>query len=209
MPIERLTAKKTRIADLTEGRWVKNEGMNPNYIVTPAGQKIGRARIIATVVGKFIAEDGNFASVTLDDFSDTIRIKTFKTTKPLDSVEVGQLVETVGKVREWNDEIYVIPDIVRTLDNPNMELLRRLELIKLKNSAPEKDEKKEEKEDSREKEKLRSEILKTMEEAKDGITFTEIMKKLDQPEEKLESVVSELLSEGICYEPSPGKIKKI
>lgn len=210
MPVERQTARKVRISDLTGGQWVKNEGMVPSYVVTAGGQKVGRARLMGTIVSRFLAEDGNFASITLDDGTDTLRAKTFKTTKPLDSLEVGQLVDLVGKVREWNDEIYIIPEIVKKVDNPNMELLRRLEIMKLAKSAP-KEAKSESPgaQESDDRERLRQDILKVMEGAADGITFAGIMEKLKQPEDKLEPVVSELLSEGICYEPSPGRIKKI
>jgi len=209
MPIERQTAKKVRILDLMEGQWVKNEGMEPSFVVTKSGQKIGRAHIMATIVGKFVAEDGQFASITLDDATDTIRAKTFKTTKPIESFEIGQMVDVVGKVREWNDEIYIIPEIVQAVDNPNMELLRRLEIMKLAKNAPKEENKPADGEKTDEKDKIRKDALKAMEDAQDGISFSEILEKTGYPEEKLEPVVSELLAEGICYEPSPGKIKKI
>ncbi len=206
MPIQRQTAKKVRVLDLMKGEWVRKEGMEPSYVQTKSGDHVSRARILGTVVGKFQAEDGNFASVTLDDGTDTIRAKTFKTVKPLDTVNVGELVELIGKVREWNEEVYVIPELVRRVTDPNIELLRRLELLRLAKSKPVTEQ---QPKGPGEQEKLRNDMLKVIEEAKDGISYAEILEKLKVPEEKAEPVINELLAEGICYEPSPGKVKKI
>ncbi len=97
---KRQTAKKVKVASLTRGEWVKKEGMEPSFVVTPGGEQVSRARVMGTVVAKFVAEDENFASMTLDDFSDTIRAKAFKEVKPLDRAEVGDIVDLIGKVRE-------------------------------------------------------------------------------------------------------------
>ena len=212
MAMERMTARKVRISDLMSGRWVKREGMEPSFIVTNAGEKVSRARIMGTVVGNFMAEDGNFGSVTLDDGTDTIRAKTFKTLKPLDTLRIGENVEMVGKVREYNGEIYVIPEVVNALQDPNMELLRWLELARkqreLKGKPPEvlPDEAPGEKEDNSE---LRKEILSVIGSEPEGVEYSLILEKVKAPETKIESVLNEVLAEGICYEPTPGKVKKI
>src|SRR4030042_1159421 len=128
MPMERMTARKTSIADITNGRWVKNEGLEPSFVVSQSGEQISRARIMGTVVSKFVSEDENFASITIDDSTDTIRAKTFKTAKPLDVIQVGDIVDLIGKEREYNAEIYMMPEIVRKVTDPNVEVLRRAEL---------------------------------------------------------------------------------
>lgn len=200
--IERQTAKKTDIASLTKGTWVKKEGMEPSYIETGHGERVSRARILGTIVGKFVAEDGNFASVTLDDHTDTLRLKTFKTAKPLDSVEVGQIVDAIGKIREWNGEIYMIPEVVCPVD-PNMELLRKVEIAAKIKEMPSKEEVQEDKED------LRTKILNSIGKEKDGISYDALLKEAGADEEASEKVINDLLAEGVCYEPTPGKIKKI
>jgi RPA family protein len=203
MPIQRQTAKKIRVIDLSQGTWVRAEGMEPSYVETKAGDKVARARILGTLVNRFVAEDGNFASVTLDDGTDTIRAKTFKTTKPLESLNVGDMVDMIGKIREWNDEIYMIPEIVHTVADPNEELLRRLEL-----AANARDQAGAEPTLS-EKDSLRAKILKHIEGSADGVTYADILKNMGSPEDQVEAVINELLAEGVCYEPSPGKVKKI
>ena len=237
--IERQTAKKVRIWDVMNGSFVKREGFDPSFVRTQQGEEVSRARILGTVVSKFIAEDGNYASVTVDDGTDTIRLKVFKTTKPLDSLEIGDIVDIIGKVREYEGETYVIPEIVRKT-KPNFELLRRLELIykergigkakrlaeKKRGKKPEELKKelmekglktewieialgKEGEEEGKEKKVLKNDILKIIEDSKDGIVYSELMKKAKAEETEIESAIDELLNDGICYEPSPGKIRKI
>ena len=194
---------KVRVSDLTSGKWVKNEGMVASYVETKAGLKVSRARLLGTIVKMFMAEDGMFASATLDDGSDTIRAKTFKTVKPLDTLGIGDIVDLIGKVKEWNDEIYLIPEIVRKVE-PNMELLRRLEMLRKGKPAE-----KAEPEKGEDKEALRNEVMKIIESEKEGIGYADIISRVKAPEETLEAVINELLGEGVCYEPSPGKIRKI
>ncbi len=238
--IERQTARKVRIWDIMNGIFEKKEGFEPSFVRTQSSEEISRARILGTVVSKFVADDGNYASVTIDDGTDTIRLKVFKTTKPLDSIEIGEIVDVVGKVREYEGETYIIPEVARKIENPNFELLRRLELIhkereikkakdlveKNKGKTPEELEKeltekhgvekqfvdvflKGGEEEGKEKNLLKKEILKAIESSPDGIVYSELAKKVKAKETDLESAIDELLNDGICYEPSPGKIRKI
>ncbi len=236
--IERQTAKKVRIWDVMNGTFEKKEGFEPSFVKTQSGEEISRARILGTVVSIFIAEDGNYASVTIDDGTDTIRLKVFKTTKPLDSLETGDVVDVIGKVREYEGETYVIPEIARKTEDPNFELLRRLELVHKekgmkkakdfleKNRGKDREELKKEFEkeglekqwaetsltggkEGKEKSVLKREILQAIESSPDGIVYSELAKRVKAKETDLESAIDELLNDGICYEPSPGKIRKI
>ena len=217
MPIQRMTAKKVRVSDLVNGKWVKNEGMTPSFVVTPGGEEVARARIMGTIVSAFASEDENFASITIDDSTETIRAKTFKTTKPLDGHAVGNVVDVIGKVREYLGEIYIIPEIVIKVEDPNLELLRRLEVMKssgLKTVEAIGAEKRKPKGNGREEKKddrseLKRKVLKFIESGDDGVEYGKILEKVKGKEAEIESVVNEVLAEGICYEPTPGRIKKI
>jgi len=208
--IERQTAVKVFIKQLTDGKWVEKEGFEPSYVETHDKRQISRARILGTVVTKFVSDDSNFSSLTIDDTTDTIRIKTFKTVKPVMNIEIGDLVDVIGKVREFNGEIYIIPEIVKKVDDPNIETLRKLEIISLNRAAPKiKETQKPETKKEYDKEALRKQIVEMLNKYEEGVMFSDIQKAIDAPEEITESIVNDLLSEGICYEPSPGKIKKI
>jgi RPA family protein len=210
MPLERMTAIKVKISDLMSGQWIKKEGMEPSFVVTKDGENVSRARIMATIVGKFISEDGNFGSVTLDDGSDTIRAKCFKDLNVLQPVEIGKFVDLIGKVREYNDEIYIIPEIIRNVDDPNLELLRRLEIMhKIKNLEKQPRDTLAEKLPEKDKEDLRKKILDIIGSSKDGIEYGKLIEASGAPEAEVEKVINDLLAEGICYEPTPGKVRKI
>lgn len=213
MAFERQTAKKVLVSEITSGKWVKKEGMEPSFVVTAQKEKVARARVLATVVGKFVSEDGNFGSITLDDGTDTIRAKAWKELKVFEGVEVGQMTDVVGKVREYNGEIYMMPEWFGKVEDPNTEILRRLEITKraelLKSGKIKKaDEAPEQAADER-KELIRKEILVLLDANPKGITYTDVMTKVKHPEALVEAAMNEILEEGICYEPTPGKIMKI
>jgi RPA family protein len=220
------------------GSFVKKGGFEPSFIKTPSGEEIARARILGTVVAKFIADDGNYAAATIDDGSDTIRMKTFKTTKPLDSLNVGDVIDVIGKLREYEGEKYMMPEVVAKVDNPNVEVLRRLELVyketalrkakelieknkgknpeELRKELVEKHDIEEQIVDSllggkkaEDKGTLKKQLLDIIGASKDGVVYSELMKKVKAKGADIESAVDELLNDGLCYEPSPGKIRKV
>jgi len=126
--VERQVAYKVWLASLHGAEYVKQEGWAPNY-VTIGGTQISRVHVVATVVSKFIADDGNYGALTLDDGSDTIRVKAFgPDVKRVEAAQVGKLVRFVGKVKEYNDEVYLSPEIIRAMDNPNWLIAHRMEL---------------------------------------------------------------------------------
>lgn len=221
---ERMTAKKVKIADIAAGEWVQQDGMEPSYVIAKTGERVSRARILATIVSKFMSEDGNFGSVTIDDGSDTMRAKCFKDMAPLHKAESGQLVDMIGKVREYNGEIYVMPEVVKQVSDPNLLLMRRLEIMKRSKDLKAlsgADQGKEGLKPAKDAEKpgeaaakpagddLRKKMLDIIGESKEGIEYAALIEKSGHSEDKVDSVVNELLAEGICYEPTPGKIRKI
>jgi len=128
MDKKRLTAFKTSIDAIGKGKFIAQEGFNPSYVLSPSGQRLSRVRILATAVDKFVSENGKFASLTLDDGSDTIRAKVFNALSMLEPVSKGDIVDVIARIKEYQEEIYLLPEVVMKIDDPNIELLRRLEL---------------------------------------------------------------------------------
>lgn len=239
---KRLHSVKTRIKAITSGRYVAQEGFNPNYVLTKYGLRLSRVRILAAVVDKFVSESGKFASVTLDDGTDTIRMKVFSAQVPMfENIAAGSEVDMIGRLKEYQGEVFIAPEIITVVDNPNMQLLRELELreqdkdIERKRKVilehqkqaadmselerimkerfdiqPEEVEAmlqiQEEPEDDK-----KSEVLKLVEKLDDGngCDYTELITASGLPEDVIDAVVNELLEEGSCFEPRPGKIKKL
>jgi RPA family protein len=129
MERKRLTALKAGLVELSGGKFVKKGGFESSYVLTPLGRRLSRVRILGMVVDKFQSEDGNYATLTLDDGSETVRCKAFINVKLFDGLAVGDLVDVMGKIREYNGEVYVAPEVVRKV-GANWETLRLLELKK-------------------------------------------------------------------------------
>jgi len=126
---KRLTAIKTDIKSIVDGKYIKAEGFESNYVITKNGLKISRARILATVMNKFVTEDDKYGFIVLDDETETIRAKVFKNTKILKDLEIGDLVDVVGKIKEYDDELYLAPEIIKKIQDPNFLILRKAELL--------------------------------------------------------------------------------
>ena len=127
-----MPAIKTRIVDVVNGRYFSSDKdrMKPAYIITSFGQKISRLNLISTVIDKFVAEDGNYCSLTLDDGTSIIKAKAFKDdSKILKGFELGDMILIIGKLREYNGEIYINAEATRKVLDANFEVLRRFEIL--------------------------------------------------------------------------------
>jgi len=127
--MQRNTAYKVWIADLITSRFTRGQEQFDSGYVEIKGTRISRVNLIGAVVDKVVNDTSAF--VTLDDGSGVLRLKTWNETIVLFSeVNIGDFVLVVGKVREYNNSIYVLPEVVRKLDTPSWFKLRKLELVK-------------------------------------------------------------------------------
>lgn len=126
----RSTAYKVRIEDLVNGEYVSSGEGEPNYLVTPWNQQVLRVNLIATVIDKFIREDASYATLHIDDGTATIRAKAWEEgAERMNEFNVGDLVKVIGKVREYEGEIHLVPEVIRKVEDPNWELVRELEIL--------------------------------------------------------------------------------
>ena len=128
MENRRITTAKTKIRPIVRGKFVKCEGFTPSYVLTQLGQKLSRVRLVATVLRKYVAESGNFAALTLDDGTETIGVKVFNAVSMFENLKEGDDIDIIGKVREYQGEVYLFPEIIHKIDDPNIELLREVEI---------------------------------------------------------------------------------
>ncbi len=238
--MKRYTAKKVRIKDIVEGRFFHgNEELRESFLVTPLGQKISRVNLIASVIDKFLSEDGNYAFIVIDDGSESMRVKAFDEVEVLEGVEIGDLIQVIGRVREFNGEIYLTCELIRKVD-PNLEILRKLEILKelikqkkiLENirklsNLPEEELISFAKEkygmdevclkfilENLNKEKVidyKPAILKLIEslDKGEGVEIGKIFELSNLPENEIEKAIDELLSSGELFEPKPGVLKRV
>ncbi|MBU0535404.1 MAG: hypothetical protein KKE20_00430 [Nanoarchaeota archaeon] len=132
----RQTAVKTRISSLINGQYVVQQGWEPNYILYN-DEKISRINIIGVIVSKNQNELSNNKSVMIDDGSGRISVRTFDESSVLDSVSVGEMIILIGRPREYGNEIYIVPEIIKPLQDKRWAEVRRLELeLKNKTACP-------------------------------------------------------------------------
>jgi RPA family protein len=248
MEVKRLTAKKASIGEIVKGRFVKKSGFESSYVLTNLGRRLSRIRTVGVIVDKFISPDDKYATITLDDSTDTVRCKVFVNTKIFDGFGAGEMVDVFGKIREYNGEIYIMPEIITGVE-PNFETLRLLELQQIYKEQRERIKK------VREMQKETSDIaelktafkgvmgledvegileaqenIETTAEEKtvsatdvkgkimkiidsldkgEGADYQEILTKSGLSEKDIDLAIQDLLESGVCYEPHPGKIKKV
>ncbi|MHA1378039.1 MAG: OB-fold nucleic acid binding domain-containing protein [Candidatus Helarchaeota archaeon] len=141
---KRETAFKLSISDIIRGKFIKTD--NRSYIITPFGLNVNRARILGTVIDiQIYKQDQNqenieitkkdYGYLVIDDGTETIRVKFWGDDiekHKLQDLEVGDNVDIIGRVREYNDEIFIMPEMILKITDPNWELLRELEKIEIK-----------------------------------------------------------------------------
>ncbi|MCK4740390.1 MAG: hypothetical protein KAT22_02505 [Candidatus Thorarchaeota archaeon] len=120
---ERMTAVRASVADIIRGTYNEEDG---HHVVSPQGVELRRVVLVGFIVRQYVGQ-GSFASITIDDGTETIRAKAWGETQSLEQVETNTLAMIVGKVREYEGEVYIVPEIVRTLDDANYMTLHQLE----------------------------------------------------------------------------------
>ncbi|MGD2247442.1 MAG: OB-fold nucleic acid binding domain-containing protein [Candidatus Methanofastidiosia archaeon] len=129
---KRAASQRLTLDEVHTGEFVSAEGdFELNYLITEDARKIYRAKVVATVVkDPYISDDTAYGSVQLDDGFDTISGSVFREyTKLLANIESGDLVQVIGKIREWQGEKQLTLEAIAPVE-PNFMLLHRLEILK-------------------------------------------------------------------------------
>ena len=88
------------------------------------------------MVEKFVREDKSYATLRLDDGTETISLRAWRDGVPeLNRFGVGVLVDVIGRVKEYEGEIYLAPEFIMPVEDPNWELVRELEIVASKRGA--------------------------------------------------------------------------
>jgi len=206
---KRQTAFKISLKTLKSGTYVQQEGWQPNYIDT-AGKKISRANIIAVIISQPVQEN-NSVHFIIDDGTDNIQVRKFEESEI--PAQLGDIVNIIGRPREYNGERYIIPEIIKKIDNPKWAEVRKKELeteeqIKEEEVKIEESQEKPQVEELFEEENQNiSKIIQTIKESDngDGAVFEEVIEKSDI--NSAEQILSNLLKEGEIFEISPGRLK--
>lgn len=195
---KRNIAYKFRIGNIISGKpVVENERLR---FVELNGRNIIRVNIIANIIDKFIQEgEKKFGSITLDDGTGQIKVKTFgDDIKKFSNLNQGDTIMIIGLLRYWNNELYLTPEIIKNKDSGFL-LVRKLEL-----------ELEEPKSIGREKLlELKDKILQMVKggEKENGVEIDKIILELKERTEIINQEIKRLLEDGLVYEPRPGKLR--
>lgn len=222
---KRQTAYKVWIGSLINSNPVlDNERFN---FLKVANKTIARVNLIANVIDKYNSEnpDKQYTVLTLDDASGQFRVKTFgNDTAMLKDINIGDTITAIGWLRYYNNELYIIPEIVRSIDT-KWALVRKLELTaEYGDLTKQQTQQAETKDIAGQKEQLQTEegakeindeiairesIFKLVKQSDEGIDVDKLIMQMKYPIDKINSSITTLLEEGEIYEPQPGRLRSM
>lgn len=202
---KRRTAFKVPIGLLAKGKLeFEQEDKQRFRALFLDGKEIIRINIIANIIDSQSSE--SYRALTIDDGTGNIRIKAFSDSIALlEKLQVGDTILVIGLLRYFNDELYIIPEIIKSID-PRWLSVRKHELeqefgtiynelISINKTARTSS--------------LREEILDLVKtaEAEEGIDVEKIILQLNYPVDEIKKVLKQLLEGGEIFEPKPGRLR--
>lgn len=125
-PYERWPAHIIKIGDINSGSYVKvKEEFSPDYVLV-GDKKVSRVNIIAIVID--LQTDERFNNLTIDDGTGSIQIRDFGNKYNFARFNIGESIRIIGKPREFNSQIYLVPEIIKPLKDRKWIELRKAEL---------------------------------------------------------------------------------
>lgn len=195
---KRHVAHKLKISEVLEGTQI-TDGEKLRFIEVH-GKNVARVNLVANIIEKYIQDDEKkFASITIDDASGQIKAKTFgEDIDKLKNLEQGETIMLIGLVRQWNNELYIIPEIIKQ-KTPTYLMIRKLETDLNKPKIP----------NNTELTDLKGKIIQIIkrEEENEGANIDSLVTELKSEKELVNTEIKKLLEEGIIYEPRPGKVR--
>lgn len=202
---KRNIAYKQRIGDLLIGKPVNDEG---RFSFLELGNKhIVRINIVGNIVDKYESEgEKKYIFFTFDDGSGQIKLKSFgDDAERFKNISQGQTVVVIGNLREFNNEVYIAPEIIKEQD-PKYLLVRKLELEQERKKISPMVENREQ--IVAMKDQILEKIKNSEEEG--GIEIDEIIMSgelRNNSPDLINQEIKKLLEEGIIFEPRPGKLR--
>lgn len=203
MEFQRHTAIKTTIKQILESTSQKDEN-EVTYSLTTTQERLYRVNVLGTILQRETV--GSINNFLVDDGTGKITIRFFEENKILDKMNVGMIILIIGRIRVYNQEKYISPEIVKEIPASWLKV-RSLECKKLEDTVEKTEEKieveKEEelKKETVDEESIEEEVIDT--EVKNVKEVKEMEGKSDTllPNEKIISLIKELdQGEGVLVE---------
>ena len=130
----RFPSKRIYISELELGHYIEKEGdFDPNYILTQDGEKLFRAKVVATIVaGPYFSDDNSYSRILLDDTTGTVWASAFREqAQLLKNLHHGDIVQLIARPREWQGIKQLTIEVI-SIVSPAFVLLARAEILKRK-----------------------------------------------------------------------------
>jgi len=110
---KRNVAYKLRIGEVLIGKPVMTQ--EKFQFLELGDKKIVRVNIVGNIVDKYQSEgEKKYIFLTLDDGSGQIHLKVFgDDSEKFKEVQHGETALVIGIIRNWNNEIYISPEIIK------------------------------------------------------------------------------------------------
>jgi RPA family protein len=196
---KRHIAFKLRIGDILSGKPIMNGERFQSLELD--GKKVVRVNVIGNVVEKFESPgESKYIFTKIDDGSGQISLKAFgDEMDKLKDLTEGKTILVIGVLRNFNNETYIAPEIVREQD-PKYLLVRKLEIEKTKSNDP-----------NFQKQQVvavKDRILGAIKNSEQGVEVDDLINNLrDISPEIIRQETQKFLEEGIIFEPRPTMLK--
>lgn len=214
---QRQTAFKLWISEIITAPFINpKQELTPSYIITRDLQ-ISRTNIIGICIDKQTTE--NYSSITIDDSTAQIQARVWnEDIKNLEKIQPGQVINLIGKIKQFNNQTYIVPEITREIEKDWL-LIRNLELKKSYKEPIKQEQRFNQEEpiviemDNVNQSPLskREIILKLIEKLDDkqGADIIEVIEQSKLPEQDAEKIIKELIKEGEIFEIKSGRLRTI
>ena len=204
---KRQIAYKVRIKDLVMGNYIKNEGWQPNYIITPNNLKVSRINLIGVVIS--VDDNPNYKGFTIDDSTERVSVRVFEETSYISNIGVGNVILLIGRPRLYGSDVYIIPEIVKRLEDSKWLMVRKLELKDQVKEDIKKESTKEEGSQEKVENNSRDVAQKVLDAIRlldkgEGANFDDVLGLVDSKE--TDKIIDSLIKQGEIFEPRAGKL---
>jgi len=224
---DRNTAYIVSIEDVLKSRYINSqEKMESSYALI-RGKKAIRVNLIGAVLTITKDQERPITRIDIQDWTSSMQLISFEDNRFIEEISIGDIIIVIGKIREYNNKRYIIPEIIKRIDNPKWINYRKKQIEILNKREPniiEEDNSIEEIKEGEEEINITEESMSNEEDIEELLLpqqrVLEIIKELDKgegadideviskmEEKNAEEIIKSMLREGDIFQVKPGKIK--
>ena len=130
--IERVPAVVCSVDQIKSGTYVEMPGWDPNFVIIDERLKVSRVNIIGVIT--LAATEGGTAQYTLSDGTGEIALRSYDSPEPL--AQPGDLVLVIGRPRSYDNTLYLVPELIRSVERAWAEFRKReIEILALERAS--------------------------------------------------------------------------